>query len=730
MRTDQGRFGFDIGLLLGVFLTLTSISRGDDQFGLVLPVHSSRVMEVAELLPGLIEKPLQRWEKDRPAEGCRFHLICDFNPDDKPARSDVYGACYELGRRLRELQGRGIQTIAYLHGKVSGHMVLPVLACNQIVMSSDPMASLGPIVEPGRLLLENERAAYDEFARNRYPLVLIQKMYDRNLVVDRVPGGKNLDRFQASRGVPLNPVAELGRDQTAIYDFPHARDYGICQQEPRSNLIDVLNAFGLPRSVLFLNPDLPVVWQMTLSGTISGEMEERMVRHVRRALGQNANTLILKLDCGDGDSQRAQQMGLFLSELNTGRQDNPVETIAYLTQNARNTAAFIALGCDKIVMHPEARLGGFDRYLQDHPTLQSGIATNLADLASRKRYPVAVARGLADPALRIVLAQNPTRNQERVLLDEQTFLDDNSVSEHKTKQPRWILLRQVKPARQDETQRPLTLTASTASELGIASLVTDSQNGIYEMVGVNPRDVQTSESDFLDDLAQFLRHPYTRLVLVMIGIACLILEVKIPGVTLPGVLAAICFVLFFWSHSQIHGQITVLALLLFLLGLMLIALEVFVIPGFGACGIGGILLVLGSLGLVVYGQMPRSSEEWNAYARTLGPMGISISGAILLAFTLAHYLPYIPGINRLFLKPIVQGEPGLGTDETTPLAAQPEITALLGAIGVAATPLRPAGKVQFGEIFLDVVAEGGYVQPGARLQVIEIEGNRVVVKEV
>jgi membrane-bound serine protease (ClpP class) len=58
------------------------------------------------------------------------------------------------------------------------------------------------------------------------------------------------------------------------------------------------------------------------------------------------------------------------------------------------------------------------------------------------------------------------------------------------------------------------------------------------------------------------------------------------------------------------------------------------------------------------------------------------------------------------------------------------MAALLGAIGVTATPLRPAGKVQFGEDFVDVVAEGSYVQPGTRVQVIEIEGNRIVVKEV
>jgi membrane-bound serine protease (ClpP class) len=55
---------------------------------------------------------------------------------------------------------------------------------------------------------------------------------------------------------------------------------------------------------------------------------------------------------------------------------------------------------------------------------------------------------------------------------------------------------------------------------------------------------------------------------------------------------------------------------------------------------------------------------------------------------------------------------------------------LLGAIGEAATPLRPAGKARFGDDFLDVVSEGDYVSPGARIQVVEIEGNRIVVKEV
>jgi membrane-bound ClpP family serine protease len=177
----------------------------------------------------------------------------------------------------------------------------------------------------------------------------------------------------------------------------------------------------------------------------------------------------------------------------------------------------------------------------------------------------------------------------------------------------------------------------------------------------------------------------------------------------------------------VSGQIVWLAFLLFLLGLVLLGLEIFVIPGFGVTGISGVILVLGSIGLVAYGHWPRSNEEWLNYGQALSPFTLAILGAIVSAFLLARYLPHIPYANRLMLKP--QDETGeLG--EEAPSSIHPEIAALLGAIGVAATPLRPAGKVQFGDDFVDVVAEGSYILPGTRVQVVEIEGNRIVVKEV
>jgi membrane-bound serine protease (ClpP class) len=102
-------------------------------------------------------------------------------------------------------------------------------------------------------------------------------------------------------------------------------------------------------------------------------------------------------------------------------------------------------------------------------------------------------------------------------------------------------------------------------------------------------------------------------------------------------------------------------------------------------------------------------------------------GALLTVVLIVRYLPHIPVLNRLMSRPPEEDEDGLAE----PLhPSHHELQALLGAIGVAATPLRPAGKSQFGDSFVDVVAEGGYIMPGTRVQVVEVEGNRVVVKEV
>jgi membrane-bound ClpP family serine protease len=610
--------------------------------------------------------------------------------------------------------------------------VLPVLACSKIVMSAEPRARLGRVAAGGKTLPRSERAAYEDgevVAAHGAP-VLVRKTYDPAVsVVEIKPPPQSGPRYLDAADKPRpkgEPVADLGPGETAFYSFAQARDFGICEQAPCNDVDAVLALCDLPRSSLARPLDRVSAWRLVVAGTVNGELKEKVQRRVKRALGHRdrPNLLVLQLECGDGESQTAHELALFLAGLNEGRPDNPVQTVAFVTPQARNTAAFLAFACNKIVMQREAKLGDFDAYMKDRPTLEATVRKNLSEVAGKQHYPVLLADGMLSRELRIHRVESVKGENARTFLSDDDFrADQGQGGEH-----RWRSLGLVKPQAEADENKYLTLTAERARELGVAQEVVPSFEKLCELEGVNPADVHTADSDWLDSLADFLRDPWTSVVLVMLGITCLILELKMPGVSLPGVVAAVCFVLFFWSHSQLNGQITWLAMLLFILGLLLIGLEVFVLPGFGVAGISGILLVLGSLGLVAYGHWPRSNEEWVGFGQKIGPFGISILGALALAFILARYLPSIPYANRLMLRP--QDELAAEAGDVPPDSVQPDLANLLGAIGVAATPLRPAGKTQFGDEFVDVVAEGGYVLPGTRVQVIEIEGNRVVVKEV
>jgi hypothetical protein len=734
--------------------------------GLLVEMPTSISTESTGRLRSELLRPLKDFEQGAARQGGKFVLVCDFNPEGRRSDCDDFGACYELAKYIRKLQGdlKGIHTVAYVHGDVRRHSVLPVLACKEIIFSEN--GRLGPVVAGGEPLPDAEQAAYAFITRGRYSPVLVRKLYDPALEVVKV-GGEYLDANQKPR--PRGqPVPGLALGEPAVYTFALAKQLGLIQQMPFPKLEDVRLAYGLPRTSAARSLERTTWRRILLDGSVNGELVEQTMRRVKQALRDRPNVLLFEIRCAGGSAEKAHELGMFLASLNE-RKEHPVETVAFVTSKARNLAAFLAFGCNKIVMQREddkdvrdpddaddspsgeARLGGFNLYISRHPSvdplrkeleknpanrnaieqrlqaatsaLEGTLKEQLAEILTKQNYPVALAAGMFDRDVRLHLVElaKGAAGGQKVITEDELKADQQG-------EKLWRDVKLVKPweGQPRFDKRYLTLTARQAKELAVAQDVVKDLPDLFEHERVNADDVKSVEADWLDGLADFLREPWTSAVLVMIGITCLILELKMPGVGLPGVLAAICFVLFFWAHSQLHGQITWLAILLFVLGLVLIGIEIFALPGFGVCGISGVLLVLASLGLVAYGHWPRTTEEWMGFGNKIGPFGVSLLGSLVLVFLLVRYLPHIPVLNRLV--PHRAEEDDATQEPENPLHA--ELQGLLGAIGVAATPLRPAGKTQFGDSFIDVVAEGGYVMPGTRVQVIEVEGNRVVVKEV
>ncbi len=661
-------------------------------------------------------------------------VVFDFNPDDKPASSPNFGTCYDLAKVISGLRASGVGTIAYIHAPVTGHTVLPVLACgDQLVMSKAGV--LGPIAVEGVLTLGGvERAGYTQiFNRDdRWPIV--QKMFDPTVsLVKGVAKSNGAPRYaNANDPESMKLVAGAAAvkgvqdNQLASYPLDRARAVELATGQAE-NQKEVAELFGLPP--LRIDPlagRTPDAYQWTLKGDVDGAMRESVNRVIRDVRKKKGNVLVLVLQCGGTDLDAARGLAEDLVKAQSG--DDAVMVIGFVPEAAPDAAAVVALGCSEIVMTKpkseaegkEAEFGNFDRYIKStKPAARDAQRKAIRDFAEQRGYPGVLIDGLFDPKLEIVRAKGVGNNRKQTrLMTRAEFKTEQDVNPGKWEQDKVI--------KNPDLNKPGWLNATLAAEVGLARLTvpTTSVKDVTNAYGVG--EAKSPDPGLLDRFAEFLRIPAVTIILVMIGFIGLILELKVPGLTVPGIVAALCFVLVFWSQSRFSGEMFVLALLLFVMGLVLVGLEIFVLPGFGVCGISGILFMLAGLGLVTLEKVPQNTTEWVGFGVRVSTYLFAMMGALVLAFLIAKFLPQVPYANRMMLSP--------PTDERNVADAQlpgaAEAAELLGAVGTSTTPLRPAGVVRFGEKFVDVMSDGGFIPAGTRVQVIAVEGTRIVVKEV
>jgi membrane-bound ClpP family serine protease len=659
-------------------------------------------------------------------------VVFDFNPSDKPASTADFGPCSDLADFISSLKNK--TTIAFVHGPVTGHAVLPVLACKEVVMSPKGGA-LGPVVTEGVAALKPYMIQAYRIPVSPDRWAIVQKMFDPNVKLVKGPAragagtvyADERDRDQVARiaGRPT-PVPGVQEGQLASYPAQLARELELAKGLADTRK-EVAELYGLPPSSVRDDPlqgRAPVAFQWTLKGDVDGAMRESVNRVVRDVRKKGGNVLILVMNCGGTDLDAARGLADDLIQAQGG--PDAVQVVAFVPESAPDAAAVVALGCSEIVMSKpkpgadgeakEATFGNFDRYLKTaKPAAVDAQRQALRALAEGRGYPGILIDGMLDRGVEIVRARGTNANRNKTKLMTRADFE----SEKKTGD--WA----DAPAVVKPKNVPFQLTATQASELGLARFVVPSRDvkDVCAIYGIG--DAKDPDPGWVDRFAEFLRIPAVTIILVMVGFIGLILELKVPGLTIPGIVAALCFILVFWAQSR-YDTIFVLAILLFILGLVLLAIEIFVLPGFGVCGICGVGLMLAGLGLVTLEKVPTNMSEGVALALRMSYFLFALIGAVVAAFVVARFLPQVPGANRLLLAPPTE-QPN-ASELALPGAS--EALGLLGAIGTSTTPLRPAGVVRFGDKFVDVVSDGGFIPSGSRVQVIAVEGTRIVVKEV
>ncbi len=476
------------------------------------------------------------------------------------------------------------------------------------------------------------------------------------------------------------------------------------------------------RDVVYRQPVL-----IRFEGTITPLLEQYLYRKLDVARERNADVVIIEIDSPGGFVDSSFNIAHRLRDLDWAH------TVAFVPHQALSGAAIVALGCDEIIMNPDAVLGdagpiilGEDSMFRHAPEkMRSDVARRIRDLAESKRRPPVLAEAMVDMELVVYKVRNRDTGDD-------TFMSDAEIEA--AENPK--VWEKGKPILESRESHFLEVNGRRAVQLQLAEGLAKDRAELVEVLHLAQRPL-VLQATGVDTAVFILNLPVVTGLLFVIGLVALYIEFSAPGISLGGLVSLLCFTLFFWSRF-LGGTAELLEVVLFVTGAIFIAVELFVIPGFGVAGIAGVLLMLA--GVVMAGQdflVPHTSRELGTLSTSLLVVTCSGAAFVAAAALLSRHFGSIPILNRLALQPVTDGadsgdDEGMSDgDKLIPISGAGNRSGMdIGDWGVATSPLRPAGKARFGDQLLDVITEGSFVEKGQQIRIVSIQGNRVTVCEV
>jgi membrane-bound ClpP family serine protease len=460
------------------------------------------------------------------------------------------------------------------------------------------------------------------------------------------------------------------------------------------------------------DPSLAGAWKairVELRGAVNG----RTVNWIQQSLSQQlrsdqANFVCVWIDSPGGSPSDSLRLAHQLAELDSDQ----VRTVAFIPYEARADAALVGLACDHIVIQGDAVLGGPGAYQMGQREAQHARGP-LRQLAKQKGRDWSLLTAMIDSQLTVSRYQRAGTGEVRYFcadeLREQPDAD------------RW--------QKQDDLRTSYGLSGHQALAVGLVRHLAgdwDEFKRLYDLQE-EPQSLQPVWTDrWVEKLAEFLATPLVAGMLLFAAWFFLSAELSQPGIGAPGFIAALCFLLFFWSQF-LNGTAGWLEVLLFAGGVVCVAIEIFVVPGVGVFGIGGAIMIIVSLVLASQSfVIPRNSYQLSQFPASLSVALAGIAGMIVALTMMPRLLRRAPYFNRLMLRPPQ-------VDEMEQLGERESLVHwehLVGKRGVTLTRLTPCGKARFGDDVVDVVSSGEPIPRDTDIYVTEVHGNRVLVRPV
>ncbi len=456
------------------------------------------------------------------------------------------------------------------------------------------------------------------------------------------------------------------------------------------NFISLLTILLLGVIQLTAQEKTPVIYKINIQQEIGSTTWHHLQNGLYKAEKEKADYIILDMNTYGGFVTEADSM-------RTAILNCKIPVYVFINNNAASAGALISIACDKIFMRKSANMGA--------ATVVDGIGEKAPD--KYQSYMRALIRSTAESHGKDTITENgvTTTKWKRDPLIAEAMVDER-----------------VKVAILPDTTKVLTLTAEEAVSVGYCDGIVENISEIavkhmglqnYEIIAYNPT--------IFDYIKDFLTNGIVQSILIMIIVGGIYVEMKTPGVGLP-IAIAITAALLYFTPLYMDGYAQNWEIILFVLGLILIAFEIFVIPGFGVAGISGIILSATGLFLAMVGNVDLDFEGVSNDQALKSLITVVIG--IFMSFALIIFL-----VSRIGKEGSMFRNIALTSDQEGFISVPEEQKQFIGQTAVAATVLRPSGKVILNGNYYDAVANRGFIDQGKTVKVIKYENSQLYVVE-
>ena len=661
----------------------------------------------------------------------RPNVILEFDTSrGRTGKGSCLGSCIDLARCMMSSETNRLRLVAFIPGskknksdddspvQLAGHAVLVALAADDIAI--DPQAEFGAAGadEAGAdgFLRETYRTVVSE--RLKVPVPVAMAMLDKTSTLYRVStadgarfvDAAGLEEIQAQGDlIKFDTLAQ--NDELATFTGEQLNEYGFVRYRAAS-LSELARRMEIPldsiqqdrvasRNYVATKVEMPGHVDASTLQWISRAIEPKI------AVGKT-NMVIMEFDSQSGDIDACLQMARRISQFDS----EEVQTVAYITGDTKGPAALLALSCNQLIMKNDAELGGaFDMEIDEDEV--EDLKLTAAGLAEKVGRDVATLQAMIEPGLNVVRFRDKTTGEEKLMTQEQRDELENAND--------WL------PQGALDMLEPLD--ANMAYNFGIArQIVADEAElqSFYQLEN-EPELLKPTKIDrWLYEAGLFLASPFVAPWLLFAAMFLLFNEVSQPGLGVPGFLGTLCLILYFWSQ-HLDGNANWLEILMFVAGMVFVAIELFVVPGFGIFGVGGLVMIVVSIVLASQTFVfPTTTEEARQLPRSLFALGGALGGTAVAMLVLRTILPNTPFFKKMMLEPPIREDTGL--DSQIDPESMVNWGYLKGKTGEAVTNLVPAGKARIGGQLFDVISEGRLIEKGQKISVLEVAGNRIVVR--